>query len=29
MPITQYYGAGITGFGLIGSRERDSMGMGV
>ncbi|MGH8429468.1 MAG: carbohydrate porin, partial [Solimonas sp.] len=25
----QYYGAGITGFGLIGNRERDSMGVGV
>ncbi|MPZ36148.1 MAG: porin [Rhodospirillales bacterium] len=29
LPMTQYYGAGITGFGLIGSRESDSMGMGV
>jgi porin len=29
MPMTQYYGAGITGFGLIGSRESDSMGLGV
>ena len=29
MPMTQYYGAGITGFALIGSRESDSMGMGV
>lgn len=28
LPINQYYGAGITGFGLIGGRERDSMGMG-
>jgi len=29
MPMTQYYGAGITGFGLIGARERDSMGLGL
>jgi porin len=29
LPITQYYGAGITGFGLIGSRASDSMGAGV
>jgi porin len=29
LPFTQYYGAGITGFGLIGNRELDSMGMGV
>ena len=29
MPMTQYYGAGITGFGLVGSRESDSMGVGV
>lgn len=29
LPMTQYYGAGITGFGLIGNRESDSMGMGV
>jgi porin len=29
LPIRQYYGAGVTGFGLIGSRERDSMGFGV
>lgn len=28
LPITQFYGAGITGFGLIGNRERDSMGFG-
>ncbi|CAN5848111.1 hypothetical protein BH11PSE3_BH11PSE3_27710 [soil metagenome] len=28
LPINQYYGAGITGFGLIGNRERDSMGFG-
>jgi porin len=29
LPIRQYYGAGLTGFGLIGSRAQDSMGMGV
>jgi porin len=29
LPITQYYGAGITGFGLIGKRAADSMGAGV
>ncbi len=29
MPITQYYGAGLTGFGLIADRDRDSMGLGV
>jgi porin len=29
LPMTQYYGAGVTGFGLIGSRESDSLGMGV
>jgi porin len=29
LPVNQYYGAGITGFGLIGTRERDSMGFGV
>ena len=29
LPVSQYYSAGITGFGLIGSRERDSIGMGV
>jgi porin len=29
LPVNQYYGAGITGFGLIGSRARDSMGTGV
>lgn len=28
MPMTQYYGLGITGFGLIGKRESDSMGLG-
>jgi porin len=29
LPIRQYYGAGMTAFGLIGSREHDSMGFGV
>ena len=29
LPMSQYYGGGITGFGLIGSRARDSMGFGV
>ena len=29
MPMTQYYGAGVTGFGLIGSRESDLLGVGV
>ncbi len=29
LPMTQYYGAGITGFGLIGSRASDSIGLGV
>jgi porin len=29
MPISQYYGAGITGFGLIGERALDSMGLGL
>lgn len=29
MPINQYYGAGLTGFGLVGGRDRDSMGVGV
>lgn len=29
MPMTQYYGAGLTGFGLIGERSRDSMGLGL
>jgi porin len=27
-PINQYYGAGVTGFGLIGNRAVDSMGIG-
>lgn len=29
LPMTQYYGAGITGFGLIGDRAGDSIGLGV
>ena len=29
MPINQYYGAGLTGFGLVGGRDRDSMGVGM
>lgn len=29
MPVTQYYGAGVTGFGLLGNRDKDSMGFGV
>src|SRR5262249_9716299 len=29
MPITQYYGAGVTGFGLVGERTLDSVGLGV
>jgi len=28
LPMSQYYGGGITGFGLIGSRASDSMGFG-
>jgi porin len=28
LPINQYYGAGITGFGLVGGRDKDSMGFG-
>jgi porin len=28
LPITQFYSAGVTGFGLVGRRERDSMGFG-
>lgn len=28
LPINQYYGAGMTAFGLIGDRERDLMGIG-
>lgn len=28
MPMTQYYGAGVTAFGLIGSRASDSFGVG-
>jgi porin len=29
LPIRQYYGGGITGYGLIGSRALDSLGLGV
>lgn len=29
LPMTQYYGGGITGFGLIGARPGDSIGVGV
>jgi len=29
LPIRQYYGAGMTAFGLVASRDRDSMGFGV
>lgn len=29
LPIRQYYGGGITGYGLIGSRSLDSIGVGV
>ena len=29
MPVTQYYGAGITAFGLVGNRASDSMGAGL
>jgi porin len=29
LPVNQYYGAGLTGFGLIGDRDLDSMGLGV
>jgi porin len=29
LPMTQYYGGGVTGFGLIGSRASDSIGVGV
>ena len=28
-PVSQYYGAGLTGFGLIGDRAQDSMGIGM
>ncbi|MCA0305588.1 MAG: carbohydrate porin, partial [Proteobacteria bacterium] len=28
LPITQYYGAGVTGFSLFGNRPSDSMGLG-
>ncbi|MFI4998592.1 MAG: carbohydrate porin [Reyranellales bacterium] len=29
LPVNRYYGAGVTGFGLIGRRDRDSIGVGV
>ena len=29
LPINQYYGGGITAFGLVGDRARDSMGLGM
>jgi porin len=29
LPMSQYYGAGVTAFGLIGERAADSMGLGV
>jgi porin len=29
LPINQYYGAGVTAFGVIGDRAQDSMGMGM
>lgn len=29
MPINQYYGAGLTAFGLIGNRDKDSFGVGM
>lgn len=29
LPVTQYYGAGITAFGLVGNRASDSMGAGL
>jgi len=29
LPVNQYYGAGLTGFGLIGDRALDSMGVGM
>lgn len=29
LPITQYYSVGVTGFGLIGKRAQDSLGIGV
>lgn len=28
LPISQYYGFGVTGFGLIGNRDKDSIGFG-
>ncbi len=29
LSVNRYYGAGVTGFGLIGNREKDSMGIGL
>jgi porin len=28
LPVNRYYGVGVTGFGLIGNRDKDSMGFG-
>ncbi|MFO1081283.1 MAG: carbohydrate porin [Reyranellaceae bacterium] len=28
LPVNHFYGAGLTGYGLVGERERDSMGIG-
>lgn len=28
LPVNQYYGAGLTGFGLVGGRDKDTMGIG-
>jgi len=28
LPVSQYYGAGLTGFGLVGGRDKDSVGVG-
>lgn len=28
LPVNQYYGAGLTGFGLVGGRDKDSAGIG-
>lgn len=29
LPVNQFYGAGLTGFGLVGGRDRDSAGIGI
>lgn len=29
LPVTQFYGAGLTAFGVIGHRDRDSLGIGM